>query len=225
MKIDFGIKSKFWLTISLFLYVISTFGLAQGVSVGFNLGERWISPGQVMEAAFVLGLLSWVAAITIQAVETAMILSWDDGNHDDLDKWLAGGLIFLDFLALCLALGVHEIIIWWSGTENAAPGDYVLACFSILFKCAIAFLGSFYAERALAKAISWRPGTAALSNTFPVRRTQAQYNPPSVPQNLPTQSSADSIQEPTYHAIGFEQEGRRPGESRAEYHDRLRRSR
>ncbi len=152
LRFNIPVRSNTWFWIAVFLYTVSTIGLAGGISTGMTLADQFVSPETLVVSLGWIRFLSGVGAIAIQFIETVIILTWNDGENDTLDHVVAGVLLFVDFLAINLVLGNHVLLVWFiQGGGTLTENIFAGVAFTI--KVAIAFLGAVYAEIALGKAL------------------------------------------------------------------------
>lgn len=139
-----------WLVIAIGLYVLSTIGLANGSGAGLVYGIEGATEDAYTISQTTAIILGWLVAIVIQLYETKVLINWK--QEDEFEKTVAKVMFALDFLAICIALGVHMNIIWMAENHTNVPG-MIVHLFGLFVELFIAFLGSIVAEMAFAKAI------------------------------------------------------------------------
>jgi hypothetical protein len=140
-----------WLLISIGLYILSTIGLANGSGAGLSFGIEGTTEHAYTISASTAIFLGWLVAIIIQIYETKVLVNWK--KEEEFEKFVAKAMFVLDFLAICLALGIHMNIIWMVQNHSVNIPGMVVHVFGLIVQLFIAFLGSVVAEMAFAKAV------------------------------------------------------------------------
>ncbi len=137
-----------WWILALILYIISTVGLVSGLKSGLEMGVADIDG--VTLAVGAAAFLAFMIGICINLIETLMII---DYKHTSIfERLMTGGLLILDFLALFIALGGHTNIIWLIQNPTNTAGN-VVHFLGLAVQLVAAFLGAFFAEYALKRAL------------------------------------------------------------------------
>lgn len=139
-----------WLVIAVGLYILSTIGLAYGSGAGLAYGIEGATQDAYTISVGTATFLGWLVAIIMQFYETKVLVNWTE--EDEFEKAVAKVMFLLDFLAICLAVGLHMNIVWMIQNHSNVPG-MVVHVFGLLVQLFIAFLGSIVAEMSFAKAI------------------------------------------------------------------------